>query len=107
MMTSLSLSVLGMLGFTLLAFWGVAGWALVRTLGQERRKVEILAHQDRMDTYSPTALAELREWIEEHPDDPLADEARAQYNECVTVLRTTDMHFYDWSNEEIADLEPL
>lgn len=107
MATSLSPSVLGMLGFTLLAFWGVAGWALVRTLGQERRKVEILTHQDRMDTYSPKALAELREWIEDNPGDPLADEARDRYNECVTVLRTADMHFYDWSDEEIADLEPL
>ena len=105
MVFGLSTEVLGMLAFTLLAFWGVAGWALVRTLRQERRKVEILRHQDRMDTYSPRALAELGEWIEENPDDPLVDNARERYNECVEVLRQTDRHFYDWSDEEIARLE--
>ncbi|WP_255170715.1 hypothetical protein [Natrononativus amylolyticus] len=102
---ALTAEVLGVLTFTLLAFWGVAFWALTRTLRQEGRKVEILKHQDRMDTYSPRALAELREWIENNPDDPLADDARARYNECVTVLETTDRHFYDWSDEEITRLE--
>ncbi|SER29444.1 hypothetical protein [Natrinema salaciae] len=106
-MAALSLEVLGMLAFTLVAFYGVAGWALIRTLRQERRKVDILEHQDRMDTYSPRALAELREWIENNPDDPLVDVARRQHNECVTVLRRTDRHFYDWSDEEIARLEQV
>ncbi|MDJ1432230.1 hypothetical protein [Halostagnicola sp. A-GB9-2] len=99
--------VLGMLAFTLLAFWGVAIWALTRTLRQESRKVEMLEQQDRLDTYSPKALAELREWIERNPNDPLAAEARAQYNECVDTLETTDQHFYDWSDREIESLERL
>ncbi|WP_255171316.1 hypothetical protein [Natrononativus amylolyticus] len=104
---ALTTEVVAMLVFTLTAFWGVATWALVRTLRQEGQKVEILKHQEQMDTYSPRALEDLREWIEENPDDPLADEARARYNECVTVLETTDRHFYDWSDEEITRLEPL
>lgn len=104
---TLSAEVLGMLAVTLIAFWGVAGWALVRTLRQEQRKVEILRHQDRMDTYSPDALAELREWIRDNPDDPLADEARERYNECVEVVRQTDRHFYDWSDEEVRRLERI
>ena len=104
---AITLEVVAVLTFTLLAFWGVATWALVRTLRQEGEKVEILKHQDRMDTYSPRALEDLRKWTEENPDDPLADEARARYNECVTVLKTTDRHFYDWSDEEIGRLEPL
>ncbi|MEY7852221.1 hypothetical protein AB7C87_23810 [Natrarchaeobius sp. A-rgal3] len=99
--------VIGMLVFTLVAFWGIAIWALVRTLRQEGRKVEILEHQDRMDTYSPRSLAELREWLEENPDDPLADDARTQYNECVEVLRQTDRHYYDWSDEQIDRLETV
>lgn len=104
---ALSAEVLGMLAFTLLAFFGVAGWALVRTLRQEGRKVDILRHQDRMDTYSPTALAELREWIENNPDDPLVEDARRAHNECVEVLRRTDRHFYDWSEGEIERLETV
>ncbi|ELY92512.1 hypothetical protein C483_07814 [Natrialba hulunbeirensis JCM 10989] len=99
--------VLGMLAFTLLAFWGISLWALTRTLRQESRKVEILKHQDRMDTYSPRALADLREWVETNPNDPLADRAREQYNECVDVLTQTDRHFYDWSDTEIEQLERL
>ncbi|RQG94028.1 hypothetical protein [Natrarchaeobius chitinivorans] len=102
---ALTPAVLGMLAFTLLAFWGVALWALARTLRQEGRKVDILKQQNRMDTYSPKALAELREWIEQNPDDPLVDTARERYNECVEVLRQTDTHYYDWSDEEIARLE--
>ncbi|ADD05173.1 uncharacterized protein Nmag_1597 [Natrialba magadii ATCC 43099] len=103
----LTAEVIGMLAFTLLAFWGISLWALTRTLRQESRKVEILEQQDRMDTYSPEALADLRDWVENNPNDPLADRAREQYNECVTVLRQTDRHFYDWSDAEIERLERL
>lgn len=102
---ALTAEVIGMLAFTLLAFWGVAIWALVRTLRQEDRKVEILSHQDRMDTYSPQALAELREWIENNPNDPLIDEARHHHNECVDTLKETDRQFYNWSAAEIDRLE--
>ncbi|APW97755.1 hypothetical protein CHINAEXTREME_08180 [Halobiforma lacisalsi AJ5] len=104
---ALTAEVVGMLAFTLLAFWGVASWALVRTLRQESRKVEILEHQDRMDTYSPRALEQLREWIRSNPNDPLVDRAREQYNECVDALEETDRQFYDWSEEEIRSLERL
>lgn len=93
--------------FTILAFWGIAIWALVRTLSQEDRKVELLEHQDRIDTYSPRALSDLREWIEENPDDPYAPDARRRYNECVETLEEMDRRFYDWSDEEIAALERL
>lgn len=102
---ALSGEALVMLALTLLAFYGVAGWALVRTLRQEGQKVEILRHQDRMDTFSPRALEDLREWIEANPNDPLVDDARTRYNECITVLETTDRHFYDWSDEQIERLE--
>ncbi|MFU8869755.1 hypothetical protein [Natronococcus sp.] len=103
----LTAEVIGMLVFTLAAFWGLATWSLVRTMRQEGRKVEILEHQDRMDTYSPKALAELREWIESNPDDPLVDDARRQHNECVEALEETDRRFYDWSEEEIDRLERI
>jgi hypothetical protein len=95
------------MAFTVVAFWGVAGWALVRTLRQEDRKTEMLEHQERIDTYSPRALSDLREWLEENPDDPYAEDARRRYNECVETLRETDRHFYDWSDEEIASLEKM
>lgn len=104
---ALTTEVIGMLVFTLAAFWGIASWALIRTLRQEGRKVEILEHQNRMDTYSPTALAELRGWIESNPDDPLVEEAREQYNECIEALEETDRRYYDWSDEQVESLERL
>lgn len=104
---ALTAEVVGMLAVTLLAFWGVASWALVRTLRQEGRKVELLERQDRIDTYSPEALAELRGWIESNPNDPLVDRARAQYNDCVETLHSVDRYYYDWSESEIESLERL
>lgn len=104
---ALSIEVLAMLSFTLLAFWGVASWALVKTLRQEGRKVEMLEDQDKLDTYSPEALAELREWIKKNPEDPVVDRARRQYNDCVDALEQTDHYFYDWSDREIENLERL
>lgn len=104
---ALTPAVLGTLAFTLTAFWGVATWALVRTLRQEERKVELLSRQDRIDTYSPEALADLREWVEANPNDPLADDARRAHNECVETLRSIDRYYYDWSEPQIESLERL
>ncbi|MFC6904902.1 hypothetical protein [Halalkalicoccus tibetensis] len=89
------------------AFWGVAIWALIRTLRQEDRKVELLEGQDRIDSYSPRALADLREFVENNPEDPYVADARRRYNECVETLKGTDRQFYDWSEEEIDRLERL
>lgn len=103
----LSAEIWATLAFVIVAFWGIAGWALVRTLGQEDRKVELLEHQDRIDSYSPRALADLREFVEENPEDPYTADARDRYNRCVDTLEGTDRHFYDWSDEEIERLERL
>lgn len=92
---------------TIVVLWGAASWALVRTLRDEDRKLELLEEQGEIDTYSPESLRELRTWIEEHPDDPLAEEARAAYNDCIETLETIDESFYDWSTEEIGQLERL
>lgn len=103
----LSAEVWAMLAFVLVAFWGIAGWALVRTLRQEDRKVELLERQDRIDSYSPRALADLRAFVENNPEDPYVADARRRYNRCVETLRETDRQFYDWSEEEIDRLERL
>lgn len=92
---------------TIVVLWGAASWALVRTLHDEDRKLELLEEQGELDTYSPESLRELRTWIEEHPDDPMAEEARTAYNDCIETLETIDEPFYDWSAEEVRRLEPL
>lgn len=91
----------------IIAFWGIAVWALIKTLGQEDQKVELLENQERIETYSPKALQDLREWIEANPNDPLAEEAKEAYNECVETLKEQDDRFYDWSEEKVENLETL
>jgi hypothetical protein len=87
--------------------WVPAIWALYRSLSDEDRKLELLDEQGEIDTYSPGALAELREWVESNPEDPLAEEGRKRYNDCVEILRRIDETFYDWSESEIDSLEKL
>ena len=95
------------LGIAIILFWGVATWALIRTLRQEERKVQILERQDRMDDYSPKALNDLREWIENNPEDPLVEDARRRYNETVETLKSVDDRYYDWSDDEVESLETI
>lgn len=92
---------------TIVLLWGVASWALYRTLTKEEHKLELLQDQDNLETYSPQSMRELREWVQDHPADPLADDARERYNDCVETLRKIDQTFYDWSEAEINDLEKL
>jgi len=90
---------------SLLVVPGVALVVLVRSLRTEDRKLELLTEQDAIDEYSPRALADLRQWIRAHPDDPYADVARSRYDECVRTLREIDEPYYDWSEDQIAELE--
>ena len=108
-MVVLALSASGwvvMLG-AIAVLWVPATWALYRSLTDEDRKLELLDQQGEIDTYSPRALSELREWIESNPEDPLAGEARERHNDCVEILRRVDGTFYDWSESEVQSLEKL
>lgn len=95
-----------MLG-SILVLWGVSLVVLYRTLHDEERKLALIKKQGRVDTYSPTALAELRSYIEDHQNDQYTDEARRWYNDCVEALREIDEPFYDWQVEEIENLGKL
>lgn len=95
-----------MLG-SIVALWGTAVWALVRSLRDEDEKLELLDEQGEIDTYSPRSMTELREWIRENPGDKHASEARDRYNECVETLQHIDTTFYDWNRSEIDSLEKL
>lgn len=87
--------------------WGTSGVALAKSLRDEDRKLELLRKQEKIDTYSPRGLRELRSWIESNPDDPLRDEAVRRHNDCVESLRSIDEPFYEWTDEEIASLDKL
>jgi hypothetical protein len=108
-MLGLSLDVWATMLFSIVAFFGVALWTLVYTLWQEEKKMDLVEAEGTLDTYSPTALRDLRTWVETHPNPQAPDvrEARALYNDCVETLRTTDRHFYGWSEADINRLERI
>ncbi|ELZ84618.1 hypothetical protein C453_11406 [Haloferax elongans ATCC BAA-1513] len=95
------------MAIAIVALPGVASVALVKSLRSEERKLSLLKKQDKVDSYSPRALAELRDWVEAHPNDPYAPVARERYNECVETLREVEEPYYDWSPEEIDQLDRL
>jgi hypothetical protein len=104
---ALSLAVWVVMLGSIALLWVPSSWALYRTLREEDRKLSLLNDQGKIDTYSPQALVELRNWIQSHPDDEYAPEARERYNECVETLREIDEPFYDWSDAEIEDIEKI
>lgn len=106
-MAGLPLDVWAVMIFSILIFFGVSIWMLVYSLREEERKMDILTSEEAIDTHSPTALRELRSWIEAHPDDPDLEDAKATYRECADAVQSTNRHFYDWSSDDIAQLEPL
>ncbi|MGM0372656.1 MAG: hypothetical protein ACQEQJ_09185 [Halobacteriota archaeon] len=92
---------------SIVLLWGVGGWAMYRTLTDEDRKLDLIKRQGTIDTYSPTALQDLRNWIENNPGDPYYEEAVDRHDECVEVLRENEEPFYDWSESEIKALETI
>ena len=105
-MLGLPLDVWAMLLFSVAVFFGVSLWALVYSLIQEERKMNILNEEGALDSYSPRALRDLKAWLDAHPDSDAAavTEGRDAYRDCVDALHSTDRHFYDWST---ADIERL
>ncbi|ELZ02316.1 hypothetical protein [Natrialba aegyptia] len=91
----------------ILALPGVASVVLVRSLRTEGRKLTLLREQGNLDSYSPQALKELREWIRTNPNNPYVADARQRYNECVRTLREIDDPYYDWSDDQIEELEVI
>ncbi|MDT3437245.1 hypothetical protein [Haloarcula sp. 1CSR25-25] len=86
---------------------GIGTLVLVRSLRTEERKLTLIKEQGSIESYSPRALGELREWIDANPNDSYVSDARERYNECVRTLRELDEPYYDWSDEQIEALETI
>lgn len=84
-----------MLSLVLALLWGVAGWSLVRTMGEEGRKARLLHRHGSVDRLSPRALADLEAWLAEHPEDPYADLARERVAETRDHRASGRPCFYD------------
>ncbi|WP_164722023.1 hypothetical protein [Haloterrigena salifodinae] len=91
----------------IITLWCASLVALRKTLSEEDKKAELITRQGAIESYSPRALFELREWIENHPNDPYREIAVQRYNECVETLKKTDESFYDWNDSQISNLERL
>lgn len=86
---------------------GVASVVLIKSMRSEDRKLKLLTEQGSVDSHSPKALEELREWVQTNSNDPYAPDARRRYNECVRTLKEIDEPYYDWSAEQIEKLEMI
>jgi len=108
-MLGMPLDVWAMMLFSIAVFFGVSIWALVYSLIQEERKMEILNEEGTLDSYSPRALRDLRGWLRAHPDPdaPAVVDGRRAHRECVEALQSTDRHFYAWTEPEIEQLDRL
>lgn len=108
-MLGLSFDVWATMIFCVIAFFGVTIWSLIYTLRQEEKKLALLQSEGDLDIYSPQALRDLRAWIEAHPtpDAPDVQSARTVYNDCIETLKTTDRHFYAWTEGDIEKLDRL
>ncbi len=108
-MIGLPPDVWAMLLFSVAVFFGGSIWALTYSLLQEERKMEILNEEGALDTYSPRALRDLRKWLQVHPnpDSSAVREGREAYRECVEALRSSNRHFYEWTDSDIDQLETL
>ncbi len=108
-MLGLPLDVWAMMLFSIAVFFGTSIWALTYSLLQEERKMRILEEEGALDTYSPRAVRDLKAWLQAHPrsDAPAVKEGRQAYRECIEALRSTNRHFYDWTQEEIDQLETV
>lgn len=91
----------------IIVLWGVALVGLYKTLSDEDRKSELIAKQGEIETYSPRAMADLKEWIENNPNDPYHEIAVERYNECVDALDSIEETFYDWSQSEIDSFDKM
>lgn len=97
----------GVMFLAIVIIWGVAVWAMYRTLSDEEEKLQLIKTQGKIETYSPRGLTDLRSWIENNPGDPYYEEAVERHDECVEVLREIEEPFYDWSESEIEALKTI
>jgi len=104
---ALSLTTWVVMLIIMAVLWGGGTAAIRRSMSDEDRKLDLIRDQGKIDTYSPRAMEDLQQWIQSNPADPYAEEARERYNECVETLREIDEPFYDWSDQEIENLERL
>ena len=106
-MLGLPADVWVMMLFSVAVFFGTSIWTLTYSLVQEERKMRILNAEGDLDPFSPGALTDLEHWIQAQPDPdaPSVQAGRQAYRECVEALRSTDTHFYDWSADDIQQLE--
>lgn len=101
----MSLSAIIVMIASIIALWGVASWALVYSMRQEERKLQLIKKQGGFEPYSPRALHDLERWIERHTTSEHAQEMRNVYEEQRTALQKCTSYFYTWDKADIERLK--
>jgi len=91
----------------IVALWGVASVALVYSLSQEERKLQLIKKQGGFEPYSPQALRDLDRWIEQNNTSEHAQEMRNVHEEQRTALQKCTSYFYTWNRPDIESLKEI
>ncbi|SDM24498.1 hypothetical protein SAMN05661010_03752 [Modicisalibacter muralis] len=97
---SLSAIIIMLVAITMI--WGIATLALIHTMRQESRKLELLQVQGGFEPFSPTAQQDIEGWLARHPSGESAHEMRELLEFQHRSLRDNPRRFYHWPNPDIA-----
>lgn len=96
----MSLSAIIVMLASIVALWGVAGYALIVSMRHEERKLSLLHSQGDFEPFSPRAFRDLEHWLTQHPDSEHAPEIREWQGVQRQSLQRNPQRFYDWSNAD-------
>ena len=92
----MSLSAIVVMLGSIVALWGVATLTLVYSMRQEERKLSLISSQGDFEPFSPRAVADIEEWLANHPSDAGAHEMHELLNQQNRSLKRNAQTFYTW-----------
>lgn len=82
---------------SIIALWGVASWALVYSMRQEERKLQLINSQGGFEPFSPRAAHDLDAWIEKNGTDENIQEMKDIREEQREAMSKYNRYFYSWN----------
>ncbi|MCL1478946.1 hypothetical protein MIH18_03580 [Marinobacter sp. M3C] len=87
--------------------WGVASVALVYSMRQEERKLQLIKKQGSFEPYSPKALRDLDRWIEQNNTSEHVQEMRDVHDEQREALQKCKSYFYIWDQSDVEIMKEI
>lgn len=91
----------------IVCIWGVAIYSFIASSRSHEKRLRLISEQGGFESYSPSALSDLRYWIENNRGSQNVKEAIDAHNETVRQLKSQKENFYAWENSEIEKLKEI